>query len=157
MHLSRLCDRVEFPNISTWSATLTAANVVSQVWKAKCALWCHESRSEVMAQRKYCTFFSGNQHKCFLEVVQIIWSDWLHRTQWDDQSLKPKWMRSEQLSFTVHANQPGILPEHLTMPQQTVFKILQKYLKFKSYSSQFLWHVTVQGKEVCSTFCYEFR
>jgi hypothetical protein len=50
---------LEFPNLSTLSATLTAVKMASHIEEAEYVLWFHESRSAVTVQRRFSTVFGG--------------------------------------------------------------------------------------------------
>jgi hypothetical protein len=48
---------LQFPNLSTWSATVTVIKMASQADKVKRVLWFHESRYAVTVQRRFRTVF----------------------------------------------------------------------------------------------------
>jgi hypothetical protein len=70
------------------------------------------------------------------------------KTLGDNQLLNLRWMKFEQLSFTAR---------QLNIPQAVGHRILQKHLKFGSYSCQLLQHVIAQDGQVCYTFSMTFK
>jgi hypothetical protein len=91
--------------------------MASQVEKDKCMLWFHEFRSVVIVQRRFRTVFGRDPSTKMLITGGINCSIRLaafveENAPGDDQSLKLKWIQFMWLSFAVHTNQPGMLPNN---------------------------------------------
>jgi hypothetical protein len=59
----------EFPNLSTWSATLTVVQMTSQVEKAKCVLLFHKSGSAVTLKILYGVWKGTTNKNADLQMV----------------------------------------------------------------------------------------
>lgn len=88
---------LEFSYLSSWSV-----KIVSQVKIAKCVSFFHESRSVFTVQRRFCVGYGGNHRQkyqftsginCLIRLFAFVQEN----TLLDNQPLKFRWMKSEQL------------------------------------------------------------
>jgi hypothetical protein len=152
---------LEFPNLSTFSATLTAVKMASQVEEAECVLWFHESRSVVTVQRRFCTVF-GREPATIMSIY--MWHKLFDQTGCICKGKSPgrrpvteAWVDIVRAAF-VRGPHKSIRrgARQLNMQNATVQTNLRKRLKFKRYKSQLLQLVTAQDKKVRYTFCSDF-